>query len=165
MQQLIGLANPYRAALTHLEEDYLQAYDANVPGSVALLNQDPRKGRGQQSNAQGVLHSVIRNPGIHFSLSHGRWLSGSEMLMTQGVPVRSEDCPGRIRCSSFCPGGIVEDAERSRQDKVAWAGNGLNVPSAGVVKLLALLYCKRADQTEAARVYAHVGRGSADADY
>ena len=59
----------------------------------------------------------------------------------------------------------MEDAERSRQDKVAWAGNGLNVPNASVVKLFALLYCKRADQTEAARVYAHVGRGSADVDY
>jgi hypothetical protein len=133
---------PFLIAMTPAERANAEAYP---PDECGMLNQTVAKGFGISSTGD-ELHCVIHYPALHHCTDMGRWLSGSEMLMANGIPVLMRHGNPRgtpFRCSSFV-GGILS---RSRQVMTAQSGNTINVAAAGFMQLYCLLFCHRADES------------------
>ena len=146
--------NLYLAALTPMEEEYLNEYQQQKPGAVVMLNQNPASGFGMASTDDGLLYTIIHNPGLHWSQKHRRWLSGSEMLLSQGFPVVSRLANPRgspARCASFCASvgsgksTTEPGSSRTRNCKVAQAGNSMNISVCGFMKVYILLFVELMD--------------------
>ena len=137
------------------------------PGCCNMLNQNKSAGRGI-SSTPAVLHTILRNPGLQFSEKpkdqHGdRWFTKSELLISQNFPVTA--VLGNVgskpaRCCSFCPGGKLTAAGRTKVNVARQAGNSMNVSVSGVVTLFALLFVKRTDQISVARVWHQAAQGA-----
>jgi hypothetical protein len=163
--------NMFHEVLSKAETEFMRQYVELNPEGCWMLNQDPGAGFTIMSrpNTCGIpsLHTILHNPALHMSGVHGRWASGSEMLAALGFPVSPAlgNVRGNpVRACSFCPGpgGTLDDtaASRTRTRKVMAAGNSQKVAVNVFVKLFALLFCKRTDQTNLAQVFHNSSGGN-----
>ena len=126
---------------------------ASVTDEHAIqLNQNPAIGRGMRSPDTTYLHTIIRNNGLIKVRSLGRWFTGSELLLTQGFPVRQSLATPRSgilrRCCSFCPGSDGY-GDVNVYKPAAWqrlADNAMNVSIPCVITLYLLVFTQRYDE-------------------
>ncbi len=96
------------------------------------------------------MYCIIHNAALHKSGIHGRWASALEMLLFGGVPVTpllAQAVGGKpARLCSFCVGGALtaDSASRQRNKIVGMAGNSQHVGINVIMKLIAIVFCKRA---------------------
>eukprot|EP00974_Lingulodinium_polyedra_P073000 7065437-Lingulodinium_polyedra.AAC.1 len=79
----------FRFALTSTEENWLQQYEANYPGAVVMLGQNPCA--RPMASSDYCLQTVIRNAGMMWKQARenypmARWFFPRELLLTQGLP-------------------------------------------------------------------------------
>ena len=79
---------PFLKSLTFAEERFRASYQETRPGQAWQLNQNPDSGFGASSTDK-CLPTIIANVHLLYSdrVSPSRWLTGSELLVTQGFPV------------------------------------------------------------------------------
>ena len=154
VEEVMQHPHPWRLALNPCERRHREFYIANQePGCCNMLNQNPERERGISSTPY-VLHTILKNPGLHFSekprcQKGDRWFTMSEVLVSQGFPVVSRlgNVGGKpARCCSFCPGGKLTSSDRKRQIAQSQAGNSMNLSVSGIVTLYAIIFVQRADQ-------------------
>jgi hypothetical protein len=146
MEELKALpGGPFLASLNNMEAGNARVYPATHLG---MLNQTPERGFGISSQPGHPLHTLIKNAALHFSKHHGRWLTGSEMLIANGFPVLRRHANPRGSAASLCSfaGSVRTREQRDRQTMAGQSGNTINVVVAGVVEFFFLLYCRPLDE-------------------
>eukprot|EP00969_Alexandrium_andersonii_P313560 13853726-Alexandrium_andersonii.AAC.1 len=89
-----------------METRFLDKCEESTTGAVVVLNQCP--GVHGVWTRDSNLYTIIRNPGIHWAVPYGRWLSTIELGLSQGFPMLAAlATPGGppARCVCFCKDG------------------------------------------------------------
>jgi hypothetical protein len=155
----------YLSVMTANENKWVTENARLWPGSCSMANQNSETDRGVCSKFHSFLYCIIRNPTLHYSDAHKRWMSGLETLCANGIPIlpRLADPLGvPARCSSFCVGfpSAVPDSVRTRKRKVQSSGNTMNPAIAGFCLIFSLLWSRRTDESLFMRVSKLVGQAN-----
>ena len=127
--------------LLNTQVQRLEKYRSVVPGRAFSLGQNPCSDRGAHSDADGFLHTVIKNcrPMWIDCLSPPRLAIPEEILGTQGLYIFPDDkakiLPAGVQFSSF----DVQLLGRKRNKLSDFAGNAMNVHLISVLTTWLLL--------------------------
>jgi hypothetical protein len=105
----------FLAALTCMERDRLQRFNAMRPGQAADLCQNPDQ--RCITTRRGHLMTITKNVGIVFSKRHGRWLCATELLSAMGFPIREEDMRACGAECMFSRGAVAPSTRTLRSMK------------------------------------------------
>lgn len=126
--------SPFMAALSKKDSEYLQTYQELKRSCSYNLGQNPLKKSHMGSSSK--FHTLIHSSGIQWSDQHDRQATAREEMQLLGID------PSR-GTSSFAPGRRT--SSRSRASVHAALGDGMNVPVASAVWLVAMLLYMPAD--------------------
>ena len=145
-------SDAFGAAQTLKEDEFEALYKEGNPNGVWMLNQNMDAGFAGMQSTVGpfgtpIMYTIIHNAALHKSGIHGRWASALEMLVFLGFPVTPElgsvvgagGAPARL--CSFCAGGNLSGRQRNKI--IGMAGNSQHVAINVVLKLIAILFCRR----------------------
>ena len=141
----------FHAGLTKFEQERLELYkrDFDAANCVVSLNQNPEE--QATTSTTDELHTVIRNCHLLWSEVHGRWLTGRECLLTQGVPTTNSSLAAcQRRSSSKRPMSSFNVLRRDfnlgnrlRTEMAHQAGNMMSVQVIGSIQMFMGMYIKR----------------------
>mmetsp|Transcript_141292 Transcript_141292/g.451582 ORF Transcript_141292/g.451582 Transcript_141292/m.451582 type:complete len:175 (-) Transcript_141292:104-628(-) len=129
------------AMMTPNERKWIDSYGRQRPGCICMGNQNADTSYGVSSKNSPIIYCIIRNPTIHYSHSHHRWLSGRETLLANGIPIlpmHADPIAGRpAHCSpSQVYGPSALAGERTRNRLVQGSGNIMHPCIAALLELV-----------------------------
>jgi hypothetical protein len=157
-EALLATEYPCETALSVNERKWVKRYNEILPDGIHNLNQNPFSAHAisSKTNAWGIpiMYTILHSTTLHWSSRHRRLLTGSEMLLAMGFPIRSDMAPTQNgtprRCCSHCP-AIGEDPQaaaksRTLRTRLSQAGNSQHVAINAFLKVYVLMFSVRVDK-------------------